>query len=161
MPLQLRDLNATWVKPRHRPVVFRGSVARDASPESHSPAPSVSCSPTPPQRKQRPAKVKKEKRSRSRRRRRTQAQESSEDSQDALEREQRRQEEETDRVRRDVALQVQRIHALMDNVLVHPVHILSDVQVLEMLRRTMLTVRARQLHWQGWMAGVRKQKDFS
>ena len=151
------DLNATWDRPR-RPVVFRGSVARSASPESHSPVPSASRSPTPPQKKQRPPKAKKEKRSRSRRRRRAQV--STEDSQDALDREARRQEEETDRVRREVALQVQRIHSLMDNVLVHPVHILTDVQVLEMLRRTMLTVQARQLQWQGYTAGVRNQRDF-
>ena len=150
------DLNATWVRPT-RPVVFRGSVARSASSASGSPEPSRSRSPTPPQRRQR--KPKKEKRSRSRRRK--QAQESAEDSQeDELDRQARCQEEELDRARRETTAQVQRIHSLMDNVLVQPTHILSDVQVLELLRRTMLAVQARQLQWQGYMASKRNQKDF-
>ena len=61
----------------------------------------------------------------------------------------RKNQEMEDSIKQGVANEVLRVHGILDNLLVQP-H-LGDAQILELVRRLMLPVRARNLDWEAYM----------
>ena len=57
-------------------------------------------------------------------------------------------------IKQGVAKEVLRVHGILDNLLVQP--LLEDGQILELVRRVMLPVRARNLDWEDYMKRMAK-----